>query len=183
MRRNFFEHRGHFCFRISLISSHQHQSKGGTFFALFIYLFFFLFKLHKIILPFIFNSRTLFQAQMYFNCFYLFHYPSFISFSIFIPRYFGVSRSISVIFLFPFHPIFTSFHPFPTFFFFQNEFPSIVRYYFPFRFFFQFCIIFACLTLICSYVSSTITSRFSLFHLLFQILMPCRVINPHLRKR
>lgn len=137
MRRNFFEHRGHFCFRISLISSHWHQSKGGTFFALFIYLFFFLFKLHKIILPFIFNSRTLFQAQMYFNCFYLFHYPSFISFSIFIPRYFGVSRSISVIFLFPFHPIFhTSFHPFPTFFFFQNEFPSIVRYYFPFRFFF-----------------------------------------------
>lgn len=137
MRRNFFEHRGHFCFRISLISSHWHQSKGGTFFALFIYLFFFLFKLHKIILPFIFNSRTLFQAQMYFNCFYLFHYPSFISFSIFIPRYFGVSRSISVIFLFPFHPIFhTSFHPFPTFFLFQNEFPSIVRYYFPFRFFF-----------------------------------------------
>lgn len=137
MRRNFFEHRGHFCFRISLISSHWHQSKGETFFALFIYLFFFLFKLHKIILPFIFNSRTLFQAQMYFNCFYLFHYPSFISFSIFIPRYFGVSRSISVIFLFPFHPIFhTSFHPFPTFFLFQNEFPSIVRYYFPFRFFF-----------------------------------------------
>ena len=137
MRRNFFEHRGHFCFRIFLISSHWHQSKGGTFFALFIYLFFFLFKLHKIILPFIFNSRTLFQAQMYFNCFYLFHYPSFISFSIFIPRYFGVSRSISVIFLFPFHPIFhTSFHPFPTFFLFQNEFPSIVRYYFPFRFFF-----------------------------------------------
>lgn len=69
MRRNFFEHRGHFCFRISLISSHWHQSKGGTFFALFIYLFFFLFKLHKIILPFIFNSRTLFQAQMYFNIF------------------------------------------------------------------------------------------------------------------
>ena len=104
---------------------------------IYLFFFFFLFKLHKIILPFIFNSRTLFQAQMYFNCFYLFHYPSFISFSIFIPRYFGVSRSIFVIFLFPFHPIFhTSFHSFPTFFLFQNKFLSIVRYYFLFRFFF-----------------------------------------------
>lgn len=70
MRRNFFEHRGHFCFRIFLISSHWHQSKGGTFFALFIYLFFFLFKLHKIILPFIFNSIAYFISSS--NVFQLF---------------------------------------------------------------------------------------------------------------
>lgn len=120
-----------------------------TLFALLIY-FFFLFKLHRIILPFIFNSiyRVLYFKLKCISIvalpFYLFRYLSFISFSIFIPRCMDIlmylvlcnSRfcDISISFLSYFFILY--FILFLFYFLFQNEFLSIICYYFLFRFFF-----------------------------------------------
>lgn len=163
-----------------------------TLFALLIY-FFFLFKLHRIILLFIFNSiyRVLYFKLKCISIvalpFYLFRYLSFISFSIFIPRcmdilmYLTYVIHVSVIFLFPFYPIFSysilSFFYSIFFFKMNSSQSSVITFYFDSSF--SFSIIFACLTSICPYVSSTITSQFSLFHLLFRIIMLIRC-NLHL---
>lgn len=160
-----------------------------TLFALLIY-FFFLFKLHRIILLFIFNSiyRVLYFKLKCISIvallFYLFRYLSFISFSIFIPRcmdilmYLTYVIHVSVIFLFPFYPIFSysilSFFYSIFFFKMNSSQSSVITFYFDSSF--SFCIIFACLTSISPYVSSIITS-----HLLFRIIMLIRwIINLHL---
>lgn len=88
---------------------------------------------------------------------------------------------VSVIFLFPFYPIFSysilSFFYSIFFFKMNSSQSSVITFYFDSSF--SFCIIFAYLTSICPYVSSTITSQFSLFHLLFRIIMLIRC-NLHL---
>lgn len=90
---------------------------------------------------------------------------------------------VSVIFLFPFYPIFSysilSFFYSIFFFKMNSSQSSVITFYFDSSF--SFCIIFACLTSISPYVSSIITSQFSLFHLLFRIIILIRwIINLHL---
>lgn len=127
---------------------------------------------------------------MYFNCcfaFYLFRYLSFISFSIFIPRcmdilmYLVLCNSRFCDISIPFYSIFLhsilSFFYSIFFFKMNSSQSSVITFYFDSSF--SFSIIFACLTSICPYVSSTITSQFSLFHLLFRIIMLIRC-NLHL---
>lgn len=128
---------------------------------------------------------------MYFNCCFAF---LFIPLSIFHFVFYFYSAwifwcisfyviHVSVIFLFPFYPIFSYsilFFFYSIFFFKMNSSQSsVITFYFDSSF--SFSIIFACLTSICPYVSSTITSQFSLFHLLFRIIMLIRsIINLHL---
>lgn len=161
-----------------------------TLFALLIYLFFFLFKLHRIILPFIFNSI---HRVLYFKlkCISIVALLFIYSVIYLLFRFLFLFRDawifwcisfyvihVSVIFLFPFYPIFSysilSFFYSIFFFKMNSSQSSVITFYFDSSF--SFSIIFACLTSISPYVSSIITS-----HLLFRIIMLIRwIINLHL---